>query len=659
MDELQPQRPRRHADRAVRVPDREPALPRNQIPERNRPQVPLAARRAAPAGVVGARASSRSPTSAGRSQTHHAARRTSRCAPARCRSAPSSASTCCRSRRASYFKRMLADPPQQLVDYYRQLYASYRADAADASDAAALRDGAAREPQRRAGVDLLGDRRRLALDRAAAARGRRHAATRRSTRRAARSPDRTLSLGIVPILDRPGRALLAARPLPRRTTRASSTTSCRSVPPTGSLCPTRTRPRRRSTATLDADVDRQRARPSPGSSQLTLPDESELGAVEEPRPARGRRRRLPAGARRHEPRRARHHLAADPGGERRAGEAPVGRHQRRDGHASARTSPTRSLPDGTGEPDQVGRARAHAGPPGLGARCGDRRRPDRASGRGSTICCTAGPGGAGARPPRCRRARRSRRRATPSVFVVDPESGESASATALRGARPPLERDRCAPTTTTASARAGNVGAGRDHDRARRCRPASRSTNPVRTWGGADAETVAEGEKQIARYLQHRDRLVTADDFEAIAGARPGVEIGRVDVLPAFNPELAPSAPGDAPGAVTLMVDPARRSAAARTRRSPTSCSSTRSATTSIRAGSSRPRSSCAGPTTSRSGSRSASTAVAGHERRRGARGGDGGAARVPRAARRRETGPTRTRCRRDSPHAARPAGRC
>ena len=49
-------------------------------------------------------------------------------------------------------------------------------------------------------------------------------------------------------------------------------------------------------------------------------------------------------------------------------------------------------------------------------------------------------------------------------------------------------------------------------------------SNPDRTWGGAEAETVAEGEKQIARHLQHRDRLVTAADFEAITLRTPGVE---------------------------------------------------------------------------------------------------------------------------------------
>src|SRR5688572_18523701 len=73
--------------------------------------------------------------------------------------------------------------------------------------------------------------------------------------------------------------------------------------------------------------------------------------------------------------------------------------------------------------------------------------------------------------------------------------------------------------------------------------------NPVRTWGGADAETVDEGEKQLQRWLQHRDRLVSAEDFVTIAWRTPGVEIGRIEVIPAWSPESSTSNPGDAPGA--------------------------------------------------------------------------------------------------------------
>ncbi len=36
----------------------------------------------------------------------------------------------------------------------------------------------------------------------------------------------------------------------------------------------------------------------------------------------------------------------------------------------------------------------------------------------------------------------------------------------------------------------------------------------------------------------------------------PGISVGRVDVIPAFNPELSPNSPGDAAGAVTLMLIP-------------------------------------------------------------------------------------------------------
>jgi predicted phage baseplate assembly protein len=81
-------------------------------------------------------------------------------------------------------------------------------------------------------------------------------------------------------------------------------------------------------------------------------------------------------------------------------------------------------------------------------------------------------------------------------------------------------------------------------------------TNPVRTWGGADAETVGNGEKQIARFLAHRDRLVTAADFQTITARTPGVDIARIEVVPAYNPSLARNEPGNAPGAVTLMIIP-------------------------------------------------------------------------------------------------------
>ena len=140
------------------------------------------------------------------------------------------------------------------------------------------------------------------------------------------------------------------------------------------------------------------------------------------------------------------------------------------------------------------------------------------------------------------------------VFTVDPESGEIRFGDGLRGARPPLNAILRADYDYGVG-REGNVNAGSINSGP--ALPAGiKVTNPVATWGGAEAETVSEGEKHIARYLQHRDRLVTAEDFETITRRTPGVDIGRVEVLPAFNPELGSNEPGDAPGAVTLMIIP-------------------------------------------------------------------------------------------------------
>jgi predicted phage baseplate assembly protein len=142
----------------------------------------------------------------------------------------------------------------------------------------------------------------------------------------------------------------------------------------------------------------------------------------------------------------------------------------------------------------------------------------------------------------------------PEVFVVDLESGEIRFGDGAHGARPPIGATLRADYDYSVG-RAGNVGPGAINSGT--ALPAGiQVTNPDRTWGGADAEAAADGEKQIARHLQHRDRLVTASDFEAIALRTPGVAIGRVEVIPAFSPELPQNDPGDAPGAVTVMVIP-------------------------------------------------------------------------------------------------------
>jgi predicted phage baseplate assembly protein len=80
--------------------------------------------------------------------------------------------------------------------------------------------------------------------------------------------------------------------------------------------------------------------------------------------------------------------------------------------------------------------------------------------------------------------------------------------------------------------------------------------NPLPTWGAGGGESIADGEAAITRWLRHRDRLVTDDDFRDLTRRTPGVDIGRVEVLPLFNPEQASGPALDWPGMVTVLVIP-------------------------------------------------------------------------------------------------------
>ncbi len=140
------------------------------------------------------------------------------------------------------------------------------------------------------------------------------------------------------------------------------------------------------------------------------------------------------------------------------------------------------------------------------------------------------------------------------VFLVNAEAGEIRFGDGVHGARPPLGA-KITVSYDYGAGVAGNVGAGAINTSP--FLPAGvKVANPIRTWGGADSENVLDGEKQITRYLQHRERLVTVSDFKLIVLRTPGVLIGRVEIIPTFNPDFSPNEPGDAPGAVTIMVIP-------------------------------------------------------------------------------------------------------
>ncbi|HEX3527313.1 MAG TPA: baseplate J/gp47 family protein [Thermoanaerobaculia bacterium] len=137
------------------------------------------------------------------------------------------------------------------------------------------------------------------------------------------------------------------------------------------------------------------------------------------------------------------------------------------------------------------------------------------------------------------------------VFALNAEAGEIRFGDGAHGARPPAGAKIRASYEYSLGAQ-GNVGAGTINS-SPVLPEGFKVANPVAAWGGADSEAVADGEKQIAHYLQHRDRLVTADDFRTITLRTPGVAIGRVEVLPCYQPGFGGA---EVPGAVTLMLIP-------------------------------------------------------------------------------------------------------
>jgi hypothetical protein len=137
------------------------------------------------------------------------------------------------------------------------------------------------------------------------------------------------------------------------------------------------------------------------------------------------------------------------------------------------------------------------------------------------------------------------------VFTVDPEAGEICFGDGLRGARPP-EAAVIRVGYLYGGGRKGNVGIGAINKGP--ALPAGlKVQNPLPTWGGSDAESVKQAEKLIPGYLRHRDRLISVNDFKEIVQRTPGVEPGRVEVLPLFHPDLPD---GLSEGVVTVMVIP-------------------------------------------------------------------------------------------------------
>ena len=230
----------------------------------------------------------------------------------------------------------------------------------------------------------------------------------------------------------------------------------------------------------------------PGVIDVTLPAARRAHSVEQHRSARGRRGRAAAVAGRQRCRRALITWLRIRPSARYRGPVPVDGHQLRSGGQRG-TSQARCCRDGTGEPDQ---AREAARLPC----CPDPLRPFVTAQRASPTTgriddltwrgrkCRfpirgCAPGSHAARPAVRRK-----------VFVLDAEAGEITFRRWSRGARPPGGRHSARRLRLTAPARPGNVGVGFDQLEPRACRGFT-VTNPIPTWGGADAETVGRARR--------------------------------------------------------------------------------------------------------------------------------------------------------------------
>ena len=136
------------------------------------------------------------------------------------------------------------------------------------------------------------------------------------------------------------------------------------------------------------------------------------------------------------------------------------------------------------------------------------------------------------------------------VYMVDNASGTLTFGTGVQGARP-AAGSKIFATYAFGGGIAGNVGIGAIN--ASPQLPAGfKITNPLPASGGSAGETLDQAEKRIPLFLQNAGRAVSASDFKDIVDSTPGVDLGRAEVIPLFDPDAAVNAPG----VVTVMVIP-------------------------------------------------------------------------------------------------------
>ncbi|KRE72992.1 putative baseplate assembly protein [Paenibacillus sp. Soil750] len=86
--------------------------------------------------------------------------------------------------------------------------------------------------------------------------------------------------------------------------------------------------------------------------------------------------------------------------------------------------------------------------------------------------------------------------------------------------------------------------------------PGVNVTNPFPARGGLEAETLAQAKLRVQRELAAPTRAVTAEDYEALAKAAPGLRVARVKAIPLYKPGMRDYPRVSAPAQMTVVVVP-------------------------------------------------------------------------------------------------------
>ncbi|MET1254235.1 baseplate J/gp47 family protein [Aliikangiella maris] len=136
------------------------------------------------------------------------------------------------------------------------------------------------------------------------------------------------------------------------------------------------------------------------------------------------------------------------------------------------------------------------------------------------------------------------------VYSLDSEAGIVKFGNNITGRQPEINRRIRVKYMRAGGGEQGNLAA---NNLSAIAFPGIKIIQPVATTGGRNAETLDQAEKRIPAYLKHGDRAVNREDYQRLAMNTPGVEIGRVEVLPRFKPQQRLQ---NIPGVISVAVLP-------------------------------------------------------------------------------------------------------